>query len=281
VLGAATQSGGGVYLIGDAVRLNASGLRIEHNVARSFAAGLMIVGAQAALSRGEEACAPGEEACSSLSHNEVRDASGNLSGTNAAAFVAGSGAPSLSLAQTRVVGNAAGSGVLGVGDGASLRLESVLISGNQSAATLLQVQASARATLDFVTLAGNTHTGVAIFNSSTAPDALLLRRSILQAAPGQSLVGGAGISLGECLNTTNGVLGGDNHDPGYFDAAAAVYRLRRGSANLDRCAVLGGEAAVDIDGQPRLGDDPQAPNLGTADRGAYEGVEDLYADGFE
>ena len=282
VLGSAPQRGGGIFLNNDGTLLQGSGLRIDDNRARSFAAGIMITAAQATLDRGVNSCLVGDDHCSSLSGNRVEDDTGALTGTVGAAFIAGTGSPTLTLRQTRVANNAAaGNAILAAGDGGQLNLDTVLLTGNSSP-NLLGTSSTARIEGDFITTAGNMLSGSLISNNSTAALAVDIRRSILL-ADGATHLQGAGTASFDCINTgTGGALGGTSHAPGFFDATGGVYRLASGSMNLDRCAVTGGETPFDIGGLPRIIDLAAVANgAGAADRGAYEDVEGLLIDSFE
>lgn len=282
-VGAPPQRGGGIFLASEDTHLLGSGIWINHNLARSFGAGLMIQGSSAELRRGN-ACAIGDDRCSSLSGNQVRDAAGALVGSAAGAFIAGSGSPELRLAHTYVSANAAANAsVLAAANAALVTLDNVLISENTSNVGLVGISDNATISADFMTLAGNSFVGAAINNSSTAPLGLEMRRSIFVVPAGNSHVQGSGISAYECINTGNGAaLGGDGHDPGFFDALGGSYRLAANSQNLDRCQADGSEAAVDLSGLPRNIDHPLIPNNpGTLDRGAYENPERIFATGFE
>jgi hypothetical protein len=283
IVGAPPQRGGGVFLAGAGTVLGGEGVRIDNNLARSFAAGLMLQGAEAVLTRGSASCELGDAACSSLSGNEVRDAMGVLSGSAAAALVAGSGAPQLSLGQTRVVGNAAVGSILVVGDAGLLDMSSVLIAGNESGNALLSVSGSGLLRGDFLSVADNLLPGAVLVNDSSAPQALELHRSIILIEPGSTHLSGTGSSAFSCLNTgPGGVLGGSMHDPGFAAPGDGNYRLTASSQNLDQCAVDGGESQHDIAGYPRVVDTPDAPDgSGVADRGAYEDTDQLFRDGFE
>lgn len=283
-VGAPPQRGGGIFIAGADTFLRGDGIWIDHNLARSFGGGLMIQGSSAELGRGVASCMVGDDRCSSVSGNQVRDAAGALAGSAAGIFVAGSGSPSLSLAHTRVSANAAlDLAAMAAGDAAAITLDNVLISDHTSNARLLGTFGNARISADFVTLAGNSFVGAAINNSSAAPLALEMRRSIFVVAAGNSHVQGGGIASYQCINTGSGAaLGGDGHDPGFFDAPGGVYRLAANSQNLDRCQADGNESPVDLSGLPRNIDHPLTPNNpGTLDRGAYENPERIFASGFE
>jgi hypothetical protein len=283
VLGTAPQRGGGVSLASLGTRFEASGVRIDDNIARGFAGGINVGAAEAILDRGLDSCAPSDLACSSLSGNQVLDDTGALSGFAAAAFVAGGGAPLLSIRQTRIVGNAAGTEVLRTGDGAALELSNVLIAGNQTNSSLIRNGSSATMTADFVTIVDNLFSGALLQNVSTAPLALEVKRSILLVDGGGNHLSGTGTTAFSCLNTgPGGALGGSDHAPGFFDASNGQYRLRSDSANLDECAIDGTETLFDLAGRPRIVDRPDVPDgAGPVDRGAFEDVEDLFAGGFE
>jgi predicted outer membrane repeat protein len=283
VLGEGVRRGGGLYLNNDDTVLLGSGLRINDNTARSFAGGIIVVAAQAVLDRGLDSCALGDEHCSSLSGNSVRDETGALSGTVGGAFVVGTGSPSLTLRQTRVANNAAlGSAVLVADNAGSMVLESVLLTGNDSP-NLLGVNGTATLRADFLTVAGNSTSGSLIRNFSGAALGVEVSRSILIAEAPAVHLEGAGSSSFSCINTgVGGALGGDSHTPAFFDAAGGIYRLRSDSQNLDRCAADGNESAFDLSGLPRNVDRPGVPNnIGPLDRGAFEDVEGLFAGGFE
>ena len=282
-VGAAPQSGGGIYLIGFGTTLSGEGLRIDNNIARGFAAGLIVVGASATLSRGSNSCALGDIACSSLSGNQVRDAMGALTGSTAAAFVAGGGSPQLSLQQTRMVGNAAGGSILAVGDAGVLELSSVLIAGNQTQGGLLSVSSSGALRGDLLTIADNLFPSAALLNNSSASPGVRLDRSILLVEPGSAHLSGGGSSEFSCLNTgAGGALGGSAHPPGFANAASGDYRLAADSQNLDQCADGDIASPFDIGGYPRVIDRPDSANAaGAVDRGAFEDIDQLLQDGFE
>lgn len=283
VVGAPPQAGGGLSLVGMGTRFEASGVRIDDNIARSFGGGIRVAGAEVILDRGLNSCAPSDLACSSLSGNQVLDEIGVLSGFAAAAFVAGSGAPLLSIRQTRIVGNAANSDILRAGSSAALELSNVLVADNQSTSSLIHNGSSATLTADFLTVADNLFSGALFQNLSTAPLALDVKRSILLVEAGGTHLSGAGTTAFSCLNTgPGGALGGTPHAPGFFDASNGQYRLRSDSPNLDQCAIDGTETPFDLAGRPRVVDRPGIPNgAGPIDRGAFEDVEDLFSDRFE
>ena len=283
VLGAAPRRGGGVSLAGTDTRFEASGLRIDDNIARDFAGGMFVAGAEVILDRGVDSCAPSDLACSSLSGNQVLDETGALSGFAAVAFVAGGGTPLLSIGQTRIVGNAAQTDILRTGDSAALELSNVLMAANQTNSNLIRNGSDATVMADFLTVADNLFTGVLFQNESTAPLALDVKRSILLVEAGGSHLSGAGTTAFSCLNTgPGGALGGSDHDAGFFDASNGLYLLRSDSANLDQCAIDGTETSFDLAGRPRIVDRPGVPDgAGPIDRGAFEDVEDLFSDRFE
>lgn len=280
---ASPTRGGGISLSSPGTRLDASGVRIDDNIARGFSGGLNVGAAEAYLDRGVDSCAPSEQVCSSLSGNQVLDESGALAGFAGAAFVAGGGVPRLSIRQTRIVGNAAGADILRSGDGAAIELASVLIAGNQANQNLIRNGSTATLHGDFLTIADNLLGNAVIQNLSTAPLALDLKRSIVLVETGGSHLSGSGSTAFSCLNTgPGGALGGTEHVAGFFDASNGVYRLRSDSANLDQCAVDGTETLVDLAGRPRIVDRPGvADGAGPVDRGAFEDVEDLFAGSFE
>jgi hypothetical protein len=94
---------------------------------------------------------------------------------------------------------------------------------------------------------------------------------------------GSGMTQSSCLNTgSGGALGGDAHQPDFFNAGAGIYRLRSDSQNLERCIADGNESSVDLSGLPRNVDRVDLPNNpGPLDRGAYEDAEGVFANGFE
>lgn len=282
--GDAPQRGGGLYLSGEDTVLQATGLRIDGNLARSQGGGLMLIGSQAELRRSATACGIGDERCSSLSGNSVRAADGSLAGNGGAAVVFGSGSPLLRLSHTRIAGNSAlNDAAINVGNAARLEMDNVLVAGNAGNGRLFTLTQTATLAADFLTLADNSFVGAAINNASSAALALELRRSILTVAAGNSHLQGAGTAAFDCINSGEQIaLGGEAHDPGFFAADIGNYRLRSGSSNLDRCIADGNESAFDLAGLPRNIDDPLTPNQpGTLDRGAFEQTEDLFADGLE
>jgi hypothetical protein len=281
--GALPQRGGGLFLSGAGTALNGHGLRIDNNVARSFAAGIMVVGASIQLDRGTDSCRVGDSGCSSLSGNQVRDASGQRAGNAAAAFVAGTGSPSLSLGQTELIGNSAAGSILSVGDAGTIELSSVLIAANQSNQHLLSLTGSGVLSGDFMTVADNLFSGAAFRNDSDVAIALQLSRSILLVDPGNTHVAGSGNSAFSCLNTgPGGALGGSSHAPGFESASEGRYRLTSGSQNLDQCIASAAASPLDIGGYPRIVDRSDTVNAnGAADRGAFEDILLILQDGFE
>jgi hypothetical protein len=280
--GAALRSGGGVFLAGEGVVFEGSGVRIDNNLAREQGGGIVVAGAKLQLVRDSNACAPGVDTCSSLSGNAVRNEAGVLAGEAAAALVGGTGAPQLVLSQTRIAGNASGGDILRAGDSARLELTSALIAGNSAGSSIMRISQSAELRMDFVTIAGNAHPAALMNHSSSAALGVQIRRSILMPAAGAVLVVGTGSTSFLCNNIAGGAHGGDSHAAGFVDAEAGNFRLRHNSQNLDRCAVDGTEPATDLGGRPRVVDDPNAPNAGgIVDRGAYEGSESTFSDSFE
>ncbi|MCB1634607.1 MAG: hypothetical protein KDI51_08460 [Xanthomonadales bacterium] len=280
--GDSSPRGGGVYLTNSGTQFIAHGAWIENNQAQLTGAGLFVTnGASATLDRGTDACALGDDQCSRIAGNQLRNADGSLSGNGAGVFVSSAQA---SISHTRIENNSSfTAAALRASGSAQLLLSNVLISQNSSSLRLINIEGDASAGLDLLTIADNSFVGAAINVSSTAPAALSLARSIFLVPEGNSHVSGAGATQFSCLNTgAGGALGGDAHLPAFFDAANGIYRLRNDSQNLDRCTAMGGESPVDLAGLPRVIDRPGTPNnIGPVDRGAFEDVESLLMDGFE
>lgn len=178
-----------------------------------------------------------------------------------------------------------------------LSMDDSLVYGNGSGAdAFVSVGPGSGVTLRNTTITGSggpAVSGVSI--SGFAPTQVYARNCILWGnnSSGSQIVlssgGGGSFDVDVQYSTVQGGYAGDGNlasDPLFANAAGDDYHLAAGSPAIDsgNAYLVPISAAIDLDGQPRIADDPAAPNTGApfptyVDRGPYESSGRPYCPG--
>lgn len=271
--------GGGVFLLNSVAYV--SGVQVSGNHADQGGGGFGL-DSTAVLSMDREA---DDDACGNrLRCSLLTDNTAGISG-GAVSVLGGSEAK---IQQTFIENNDAPSGPVAriTGADTSLFLSSVVIRYHEpnSANYLIEAFDFSEVGMAYATILDNSALPMRLWADTSA----MMMNTILQGNMGGNILVDPDATLVSTCNNTHVATNYDSdvHIPGFeneADISGAGLMLADDSPNLDRCANPNAgfiEIFSDITGNVRIYDDPNAPNNpGSADRGAFERGDLIFADG--